>query len=100
MWLTLLVGGLIGWLFCYVYVGMRAPFQSARRKLMVATWSAPSTGEVYGVLEIDFTNAQRYIERVHKETGKVLLALVQFLRAHSRSILPSICSLDMFTFSL
>eukprot|EP00013_Stygamoeba_regulata_P016976 CAMPEP_0177671876 /NCGR_PEP_ID=MMETSP0447-20121125/24989_1 /TAXON_ID=0 /ORGANISM="Stygamoeba regulata, Strain BSH-02190019" /LENGTH=302 /DNA_ID=CAMNT_0019179401 /DNA_START=29 /DNA_END=937 /DNA_ORIENTATION=- len=94
MFLTLILGGLFGWLFCYVYMGMRAPFQSARRKLMVASWSAPSSGEIYGVLEIDFSNAQRYMDRVLKETGQKLTVTHMAIKAIGTGIAhcPSINS--------
>eukprot|EP01135_Chromosphaera_perkinsii_P010166 Nk52_evm32s2039 gene=Nk52_evmTU32s2039 len=40
---------------------------TGRRKLMIASWDPPSSGEVYGVLEIDTTNAKEYINRKREE---------------------------------
>ncbi|MFP4599174.1 MAG: 2-oxo acid dehydrogenase subunit E2 [Persicimonas sp.] len=43
---------------------------SLRRKLAIATWSAPSEGNIYGKLTLDVTEAQRYIEHVRETTGE------------------------------
>jgi len=53
-----------------VVVAFMAPPQSTRRKMMGASWSDPSEGNIYGVVEADVTKAQAYIEKLRKETGE------------------------------
>lgn len=43
---------------------------TTRRKLAIASWSAPSEGNIYGKLTIDATKALRYIEDVRARTGE------------------------------
>jgi len=52
-------------IFTVLYVAFSkfiAPRQSTRRKMMIASWSAPSEGNIHGVMEVDVTNAQAYIK--------------------------------------
>ncbi len=42
---------------------------STRRKLAIATWSAPREGNIYGKLELDASKVLAYIDRVREETG-------------------------------
>lgn len=41
-----------------------------RRKLAIATWSAPREGNIYGKLTIDATEALKYIEHQRKASGE------------------------------
>lgn len=43
---------------------------SLRRKLAIATWSAPREGNIYGKLTLDVTEVQRYIEHLRETTGE------------------------------
>ncbi|MEY3015243.1 MAG: hypothetical protein RIT45_3978 [Pseudomonadota bacterium] len=43
---------------------------TTRRKLAIATWSAPSEGNIYGKLTVDAGPALAYIERKREETGE------------------------------
>ena len=43
---------------------------TVRRKLAIATWSAPREGNIYGKLTVDATAALEYIEHIRKETGE------------------------------
>jgi pyruvate/2-oxoglutarate dehydrogenase complex dihydrolipoamide acyltransferase (E2) component len=43
---------------------------STRRKLAIATWSAPQEGNIYGKLTVDAGPALAYIEAVRAETGE------------------------------
>lgn len=42
---------------------------SLRRKLAIATWSAPREGNIYGKLTVDVGEAQRYLAWLRKKTG-------------------------------
>jgi pyruvate dehydrogenase E2 component (dihydrolipoamide acetyltransferase) len=42
---------------------------SVRRKLAIATWSAPREGNIYGKLTVDVTEAQRYLAWTRKRSG-------------------------------
>ncbi len=42
---------------------------STRRKLAIATWSAPREGNIYGKLTVDVTEALDYIAQVRERTG-------------------------------
>lgn len=44
------------------------PKMSTRRKLAIATWSAPREGNIYGKLTVDATHVLAYLERA--ETGE------------------------------
>jgi len=55
------------WLLGYIIFRIYAPKQSTRRKMMIASWSAPNEGNIHGVLEIDVTKTQAYIEKKRKE---------------------------------
>lgn len=46
------------------------PKMSTRRKLAIATWSAPREGNIYGKLTVDATHALAYLEQVRAETGE------------------------------
>ncbi len=46
------------------------PKMSTRRKLAIATWSAPREGNIYGKLTVDATHALAYLEKVRAETGE------------------------------
>lgn len=41
-----------------------------RRKLAIATWGAPSEGNIYGKLTVDATEAQRYLEWLRNKSGE------------------------------
>ena len=43
---------------------------SPRRKLAIASWSAPAEGNIYGKLTVEATNALAYIEDVKQRTGE------------------------------
>ncbi|MFU8805925.1 MAG: 2-oxo acid dehydrogenase subunit E2, partial [Bradymonadaceae bacterium] len=43
---------------------------SLRRKLAIATWSAPGEGNIYGKITLDMTEAQRYIAHARETTGE------------------------------
>lgn len=43
---------------------------STRRKLAIATWSAPQEGNIYGKLTVDATRALAYLEEVRRRTGE------------------------------
>lgn len=43
---------------------------TTRRKLAIATWSAPREGNIYGKLTVDATDAVAYLDRVREETGQ------------------------------
>jgi pyruvate dehydrogenase E2 component (dihydrolipoamide acetyltransferase) len=43
---------------------------STRRKLAIASWSAPQEGNIYGKLTIDATRALAYLEQIRKTTGQ------------------------------
>jgi len=42
---------------------------SVRRKLAIASWSAPKEGNIYGKLTVDVTEAQKYLAWLRKKTG-------------------------------
>ena len=46
------------------------PKMSTRRKLAIATWSAPREGNIYGKLTVDATHVLAYLEQVRAETGE------------------------------
>lgn len=46
-----------------------APPNSTRRKLAIASWSAPKEGVIYGQMSIDATAALAHIERLREESG-------------------------------
>ena len=43
---------------------------SVRRKLSIATWSAPSEGNIYGKLTLDATEALRYVAHHREQSGE------------------------------
>jgi pyruvate/2-oxoglutarate dehydrogenase complex dihydrolipoamide acyltransferase (E2) component len=43
---------------------------SVRRKLAIATWSAPREGNIYGKLTVDVTEALEYLEALRERTGE------------------------------
>ena len=43
---------------------------STRRKLAIASWSAPKEGNIYGKLTIDAGNAQTYLDELRKTSGE------------------------------
>ncbi len=43
---------------------------STRRKLVIATWSAPREGNIYGKLTVDMTEALAYIAHLRERTGR------------------------------
>lgn len=43
---------------------------TTRRKLAIATWSAPREGNIYGKLTIDATNALAYLDELRARTGE------------------------------
>lgn len=43
---------------------------STRRKLVIASWSRPTEGNIYGKLEIDATEAKRYLAHIRETTGE------------------------------
>lgn len=48
--------------------GMNA--MTTRRKLAIASWTAPSEGNIYGKLRLDCTNVLRYIDHLRATTGE------------------------------
>jgi pyruvate/2-oxoglutarate dehydrogenase complex dihydrolipoamide acyltransferase (E2) component len=49
--------------------GRSSAVSSVRRKLAIASWSAPKEGNIYGTLRVDATQAQRYIAHLRETTG-------------------------------
>jgi pyruvate/2-oxoglutarate dehydrogenase complex dihydrolipoamide acyltransferase (E2) component len=43
---------------------------TTRRKLAIASWSAPKEGNIYGKLTIDASNAEAYLEELRKRSGE------------------------------
>src|SRR5205807_904672 len=43
---------------------------STRRKLAIATWSAPREGNIYGKLTVDATQALAYVQHLREATGE------------------------------
>mgnify|MGYP002635071220 CR=1 FL=1 len=43
---------------------------SVRRKLAIATWSAPREGNIYGKLTVDARPALAYVEQQREATGE------------------------------
>ena len=43
---------------------------TTRRKLAIATWSAPREGNIYGKLTVDMTESLRYIEHLRRTSGE------------------------------
>jgi len=43
---------------------------STRRKLAIATWSAPREGNIYGKITVDVTKANAYIKHLRDKTGE------------------------------
>ncbi len=43
---------------------------SVRRKLAIATWSAPQEGNIYGKLTVDMTEALKYLDHIRATTGE------------------------------
>src|SRR5580700_7472598 len=43
---------------------------SLRRKIAIATWSAPKEGNIYGKISIDMSNVLKYIEYLRKVSGE------------------------------
>ena len=43
---------------------------STRRKLAIATWSAPREGNIYGKLTVDVSEALKYLAQVRERTGQ------------------------------
>lgn len=43
---------------------------TVRRKLAIASWDAPREGNIYGRLQLDTTEAQRFLDRVRAVTGE------------------------------
>ncbi len=43
---------------------------STRRKLAIATWSAPREGNIYGKLTLDATNVLAYLAKIRETTGE------------------------------
>ena len=43
---------------------------SIRRKLAIATWSAPREGNIYGKLTVDMTEALRYVQFKREQSGE------------------------------
>ncbi len=46
------------------------PKNSTRRKLVIATWSAPREGNIYGKLNVDMSEALRYLEEVRARSSQ------------------------------
>jgi pyruvate dehydrogenase E2 component (dihydrolipoamide acetyltransferase) len=50
---------------------MSEPYRmSTRRKLVIASWTRPTEGNIFGKLEIDATAAERYLEVLRRTTGE------------------------------
>lgn len=54
---------------------------STRRKLMAATWSAPSEGTIYGVLNINAEPLIAYLDKLERETGQKVTVTTAVLKA-------------------
>eukprot|EP01095_Lingulamoeba_sp_RSL-Kostka_P014902 TRINITY_DN666_c0_g1_i1.p1 TRINITY_DN666_c0_g1~~TRINITY_DN666_c0_g1_i1.p1 ORF type:complete len:301 (-),score=111.96 TRINITY_DN666_c0_g1_i1:49-951(-) len=72
--LFVIIGSFI--LFCvwyWLFSHFIAPPQPTRRKVAIATWNAPSEGNIYGKLEIDASNLLEYIEEKKNEGIKITI---------------------------
>ena len=49
---------------------MRSYRMSTRRKLAIATWSAPREGNIYGKITVNVTNTLRYIQFLKEKNGE------------------------------
>lgn len=58
-----------GFVLLYALAGslLHAPPMSTRRKLMAATWEAPSEGTIFGVITINAEPLMAYLEKVRRE---------------------------------
>ena len=45
-------------------------FMTVRRKLVIASWTRPTEGNIYGKLTVDATQAQRYVDHVRERSGE------------------------------
>jgi hypothetical protein len=63
-WLAYKLVHIVGWFLT------RAPAQSTRRKLMLASWEAPNTGEIYGMMYVPTEPALAWAA---KQPGRVTI---------------------------
>jgi pyruvate dehydrogenase E2 component (dihydrolipoamide acetyltransferase) len=50
---------------------MSEPYRmSTRRKLVIASWTRPTEGNIFGKLDIDATAAERYVDHLRRTTGE------------------------------
>jgi len=70
MWIYILLSFIIILLIAQMTMAFIAPDQSTRRKMMIASWSSPTEGNIYGLMEIDATSALAYVKELREKTGK------------------------------
>ncbi len=65
---------------------------SLRRKLAIATWTAPREGNIFGKMTLDATNALRYLDEVRERTGEkvTITALVGRVVGEALKATPSL----------
>jgi len=57
------------WLVAQIVIGLAAPFQSNRRKMMIASWGDQSEASIFGFLEVDVSTTNEYIQKLREQTG-------------------------------
>ena len=64
-------------------------FNNTRRKLAIASWSAPREGNIYGKLTLDATEALAYIEWLRAKTGDDRDGAVEFTMSGNMQLMNS-----------
>lgn len=77
---AILAGFAAGYSLAAAIIGRNAPPMSTRRKLMMATWSAPAEGNVFGVITCNADPLVAYLEELKKQKKSVSVTTV-ILRA-------------------
>ena len=61
---------------------------TTRRKLAIASWSAPKEGNIYGKLTIDAGNAQTYLDELRKTSGEKVTITAESVVASGDASIP------------
>lgn len=66
-----------GFVLIYVFAGslLNAPPMSTRRKLMMASWSEPSEGTVFGILNLNAEPLAAYMEKLQAQGTKISVTI-------------------------
>ena len=56
------------------------PFQSTRRKVMIATWGALNDPQIYAKLKLDITKIEPYLAEKSKEIGEKITLTVYIIK--------------------